>query len=399
MPHRPRNPSGFVRARQKATGRSWQAIVKYPDPDKPGEWKQHSATFERKAEAQAWVDKALTEHRAKPDYRPPSDELFGPYIERWLRDIAAGRVRNTTLESYGYVARHAIAALGARPLATIRPIDIQALYTALLQRGLSTSTISSVHNVIRQSLADAVNLGFLAANPADRVKKPPVKQEQIVPPTVAQAQVLLQYVEPDRLRGLWWFVALTGCRRGEALGVRWEDVDFNAGIVTIQRTLTGKGAKRQLHDPKTARGRRVIALSTALVEALRLHRKQQLLERLAAGPDWKDSGFVFTTRSGKWLGPDWARKRFKVLVQEAGLPETTRLHDLRHALATTWLAAGVPVQVVSERLGHASIAITLQLYAHVLPNQQAEAAERIDSLLTSRVTTASPRGHRNSETP
>ena len=91
---------------------------------------------------------------------PPSEELFGPYIERWLRDIAAGRVRNTTLESYGYVARHAIAALGDRPLATIRPIDIQALYTALLQRGLSTSTISSVHNVIRQSLADAVNLAF-----------------------------------------------------------------------------------------------------------------------------------------------------------------------------------------------------------------------------------------------
>lgn len=226
-----------------------------------------------------------------------------------------------------------------------------------------------------------------------------MKQEQIVPPTVAQAQVLLQYVETDRLRGLWWFVALTGCRRGEALGVRWEDVDFNAGTVTIQRTLTGKGAKRQLHDPKTARGRRVIALSTALVEALRLHRKQQLLERLAAGPDWQDSGFVFTTRSGKWLGPDWARRRFKVLVQEAGLPESTRLHDLRHALATTWLAAGVPVQVVSERLGHASIAITLQLYAHVLPNQQAEAAERIDSLLTSRVTTTSPREQRNSETP
>ena len=393
MPRRPRNPSGIVQPRQTKSGRRWQGIVQYPDPDKPGAWKQRSQTFERKAEAQAWVDKALTEHRSQPNYKPPSDELFGSYLERWLENASVSGRRSSTIDSYRYVTRHIILALGARPLATIRASHLQGLYTSLLQRGYATSTINSIHTVINQSLGEAVDLGLLSQNPAQRVKKPRVvRKDEIVPPTVQQAAALLQSVDGDRLRGLWWFVALTGCRRGEALGLRWEDVDLNAGTAKILRTLAGKGAKRELHPPKTARGKRVVALSSVLVDALQRHREQQLLERQAAGDRWQDTGFVFTTSHGKLLGPDWARKKFKEHARKAGLPDATRLHDLRHALATTWLAEGVPIQVVSERLGHASIAITLQLYAHVLPNQQAEAAERIDEKIA-RVSTASVREH------
>lgn len=209
----------------------------------------------------------------------------------------------------------------------------------------------------------------------------------------------LKFIDDDRLRGLWYFIALTGCRRGEALGLRWEDIDSSAKTVTIQRTLTGTGKTRRVQEPKTARSLRTMALSTVLVEVLRQHRKTQLVERVAAGPEWHESGYVFTARNGEWLDPNWARKRFKALCKAAKLPETTRIHDLRHSLATTWLAHGIPVQVVAERLGHASIAITLSLYAHVLPNQQAQAAEEIDAMLAPPATISPLREHGNGDIP
>lgn len=308
-------------------------------------------------------------------------------MERWLRDVAALHVRASSLQSHRYMAKHAIGAFGHKPLADVRPADMQKLYASLIASGRATTTVRYVHAVTRKALQDAVEMGLLSSNPADRAKRARVVTKEIVPPNMAQAQAFLRHVDDDRLRGLWHFIALTGCRRGEALGLRWSDINWDARTVTIQRTLTGTGAHRNVQEPKTARSRRTVALSPVLVEVLRQHRKQQLIERIAAGPEWQDSGYVFTTQTGEWLDPGAVRKRFKVLCKAAGLPDTTRIHDLRHSLATTWLAHGVPVQVVAERLGHASIAITLSLYAHVLPNQQAKAAEEIDAIMVNGVTT------------
>ena len=194
-------------------------------------------------------------------------------------------------------------------------------------------------------------------------------------------------------RVLWYVIALTGCRRGEALGLQWGDIDWDRRTIIIQRTLAGKAARKQLHEPKTAAGRRVVASSMFLMGLMKDHLHQQKLVRLAAGPDWVDTGFVFTTRTEKPLDGDNVRRAFKKLLTVAGLDKSTRIHDLRHAMATTWLAQGIPVKVVSERLGHASIAITLQLYGHVLPNMQAEAAEQMDTWLLGDNPDASPRRH------
>ena len=198
MPRRPRNPSGFVRKHPDTSSVRWQGIVKYPDPDKPGAWKQRSATFDRKAEAQAWVDATLAEHRAKPDYRPPSEETFGDYMERWLRDVAALHVRASSLQSHRYMAKHAIGAFGHKPLADVRPADMQKLYASLIASGRATTTVRYVHAVTRKALQDAVEMGLLSSNPVDRAKRPRVVKKEIVPPNMAQAQAFLRHVDDDR---------------------------------------------------------------------------------------------------------------------------------------------------------------------------------------------------------
>ncbi len=144
---------------------------------------------------------------------------------------------------------------------SLTPLDIQGLYTALLQRGVKPATIRIVHNVCRQSLDDAVNYGFIAHNPVHRAKPPRVAQAVIQPPTPEQAKAFLRVADDHPWKVLWYVIALSGCRRGEALGLQWGDIDWEASTITIQRTLTGKAAHRQIHEPKTAQGRRVIAAS------------------------------------------------------------------------------------------------------------------------------------------
>ncbi len=393
--NRPRNPSGFVRQHPDTKTRRWQGIVKYPDPDKPGQWKTRAKTFEKKADAQAWVDDTLSEHRKNPTYRPPSDEGFGTFLTRWLNDVAKIQVQSTTWSAYYYAVQPAIRLIGDKPLKTITPLDLQGVYTSMIGEGTKPATIRITHNVCRQALDAAVDYQMIPVNPAHRVKPPRVAKPVVHPPTPVQARALLHVADHHLWKTLWYVIALTGCRRGEALGLQWGDIDWTGRALTIQRTLTGKAARRQIHEPKTASGRRVVAGSKFLMDLLKAHQHQQKLVRIAAGANWVETGFVFTTRTGKPLDGDNVRRAFKKLLKVAELDESTRIHDLRHAMATTWLAQGIPVKVVSERLGHASIAITLQLYGHVLPNMQSEAAEQMDRWLLEpdQDSSASPRRH------
>jgi integrase len=377
---RPRHPSGFVRKHPDTSTTRWQAIVKYPDPDNPEKWKQQAKTFARKAEAQKWVDDRLVEHRKNPHYRPSSRETVGEFLARWLTDVAESRVRASTFRRYRVIARHVIEHLGHIPLAHLQPRDLQGFYTRLQNEGQAARSVLFAHFIIRKALADAVAWGLLAMNPADRAVPPRLSSREIVPPTIEQAQAFLPVAESERLYAFWVFLPLSGVRKGEALALQWDDIDWKARTVTIQRTMVGEASSRSTNPTKTKRGRRVVSLSPYLVDILRGHQQRQHEERMAAGTKWADGGWVFTTRRGTWLSPRNIHRRFKQLLKAANLPETTRLHDLRHAMATFWLTSGVPVKVVSERLGgHSSIAITLQVYGHVLPHMQAEAAQIMDA--------------------
>ena len=391
MPRRPRNPSGFVRARQTATGRSWQAIVKYPDPDKPGAWRQRSATFERKAEAQAWVDKALAEHRAQPAYRPPSDMTVAELMEQWLGTLASRNLAPKTIRVYRQMSRHLVDALGQLLIASVTALDLQRLYAGLSEGGKAPRTVRYVHSTANRAFTDAVDWGLMPQNPAHRAKPPKLVKREMEVPTLEEAGALLKMAEGHRLYALWAWLSLTGTRKGEALGLRWADLDLDSGIASIRRSRGGQG----IGPTKTEHSVRTISLAPFLVGVLRKHRLLQMEERLLAGDRWRKTAGVFTTSLGTPLSERNVNWDFKTALRRAGLSENYHPHTLRHAMATHWLANGVPAKVVSERLGHASVAFTLQVYGHVLPNQQASAAEAMERDLLSRVTTSSPREHGN----
>jgi len=187
-------------------------------------------------------------------------------------------------------------------------------------------------------------------------------------------------VRSHRLGALFTVALALGLRQGEALGLRWDAVDFQTGVLTVRAALQRVGKQWQLVEPKSERSRRTIALPRVAVVALRAHRVRQKRERLLAGGDWKEAGFVFTTQIGTPLDPINLTKTFKRLLRVAGLP-SIRFHDLRHTAATFLLAQGVDARTIMETLGHSQISLTLNTYSHVLPSLQRDAALRMNKIL------------------
>jgi len=193
--------------------------------------------------------------------------------------------------------------------------------------------------------------------------------------TAEQLRAFLDHLAGDRLFIGWLLAASTGMRRGEVLGLRWDDVDLDNNILSVRHTVVMAGSAVQISDPKTLRSRRTIDLDTRTVRELHGWRAKQNADRLRWGALWHDHGLVVTREDGTWVRPDSWTAAFDRHVRDARLPRL-RLHDLRHTHATLLLKAGVPPKVVSERLGHSSVAFTLDTYAHVVPGMQADAAAR-----------------------
>jgi integrase len=184
----------------------------------------------------------------------------------------------------------------------------------------------------------------------------------------------------DRAAALWILMASTGMRRGEAIGLTWDVTDLDAGRLQVVRTLITVGNEIHWSSPKTARGRRAVALDAGTVTALRRHRARQAEEKLALGTEYEDAGLVFSRPDGRPLHPKWVSDEFQRRAGQLDLP-VIRLHDLRHTYATLALQAGIQTKIVSERIGHASTSITSDIYQHVSPEMQADAAEAVGRLL------------------
>ncbi len=246
--------------------------------------------------------------------------------------------------------------------------------------GLDARTVAYVHTILHRAFKDSVRWGRLARNPADAADPPRARPK----PDAAQAwdaTTLQRFLKSsaergDRLYALWVVLSTTGMRRGEALGLRWADVDLEAGRAQIRQTVIQVRGQVVLGEPKTAQGRRAIDLDTWTVAALRTHRIRMAEERLLVGPDFADSGLVFHDPSGAPLRPESVSRSFARRVAAGGLSPLT-LHGLRHTWATLALHNGVHPRVVQERLGHATIAITLGIYSHVSPTLHAQAAQSI----------------------
>lgn len=226
----------------------------------------------------------------------------------------------------------------------------------------------------------------------DLVEVPTVRAAPVQPLDIAEAQQLLKAARGDRLYALWAVAIGVGLRRGEALALRWRDLDLDAGVLRVEQAVQRVEGKLQFAPPKTARSRRTVPLPDVCTAALRAHRLAQQRERLALGPAWQDFELVFTTGLGTPIEPRNINRSFDAPCRRAGV-RRLRLHDLRHTCASLLLAQGVPARVVMETLGHSQIAVTMNLYTHVLPTVQREAAERMnEALLTDVAVTVAVNG-------
>lgn len=323
----------------------------------------------------------LNDHR----YLEPSTATLGEYLAVWLERAATRPkepLRPATQDSYRRaIAVHVLPALGSVPLQKLRAGDLSELYGGMLKRGLSKRTVRYTHSIVHKALADACRdtPPMLAHNVADGAEVPSAKETQAPKPrvwTATETRAFFASVTDDRLSALWILLGTTGMRRGEAIGLRRQDVDLDGGKIAIRQALVPVGSQVVVSRPKTDKSSRDVHLDGPTTVILRAHLKRLVVERLRWGPAFEDHGLVFAQENGRPLVPGEVSKTFRRLVKKSGLPPI-RLHDLRHSMATAWLEAGVNPLVVSERLGHASPAFTMSVYQHVRPQVHQQEAARV----------------------
>jgi integrase len=305
------------------------------------------------------------------------------YLREWLAHTR-GRVRATTYRGYESLIRcYALPALGEVPLSELSPLHLQRLYSSLLvpERRLSAGTVLNLHLVLTQALGQAVRWGILASNPVKRAQPPrPARPEPVVvDPSLAKRIVAALHGSAVELPGM--LAIATGMRRGEILGLRWADLGPDLTHAQVRRTLHTTGRGLQFSEPKTRRSRRAVALPEIVRPFLVRARSEQGLRR-SRTRTWQDLDLVIDRGDGGPLHPDTLSSRWRLFLKHSGLPHV-RFHDLRHGHATLMLLKGVHPKVVSERLGHASVGITLDIYSHVLPSMQQDAVRAFDELFGS----------------
>ncbi len=310
----------------------------------------------------------------------PERQTLGKFLDTWLADVVSQTRRPTTLEIYQYAVKRITKHIGHIQLAKLTPQHVQALLTALAADDYSPTTIDRARDVLINALNQAMAWELVSRNVAKQATPPKVEPYQPRVLSQQEAQRLLATATGDRLEALYRVGLSLGLRRGEVLGLRWEDVDLAAGTLRITHNLQLIGGKLQLVAPKTKESRRTLSLSPRLIAALREHKARQMQEQLIEGPNWKDHGLVFCTSVGTPIAPRNLLRSYKALLKRAELPDM-RFHDLRHSFVTLLLAQGESLKVVQELAGHSDPRITQQIYQHVTNDQKRQAVARMDALL------------------
>jgi len=321
----------------------------------------------------------------------PSRRRLGEFLsDEWLPTVQVSGLRPGTFRSYkGLVERYIIPRLGQVALQALTPVIVTIFYKELLESGrsggrggLAPKTVRETHMVLRKAMADAVRWGYvMAPNPVDGASPPKTGyRRRISTWTPAQVKTFLTSVEDDRLFPMWMVAASTGMRRGEILGLAWDSVDLGAARLAVRQALVNGPSGPELQPPKTRKSVRVVPLDEKTVEALRRWRDLRTTEMSVAGRHLTEDDLVFTTPLGVPLRPDSMLPMFRRRSRSAGLPRI-RFHDLRHTFATNALRAGVAPKVVSDILGHSSIAFTLDIYTHAVPVMQEDAVARVANLV------------------
>ena len=324
--------------------------------------------------------------RAHQQGLPPAPETqtVAAYLDNWLENSVKPRVRPRTYEGYAdHVRIHIGPQLGRIRLAKLSPEHVESFLNRKLAEGLAPRTVRYMHAVLRIALGQAVKRELLPRNVSALVDPPREERKEVQPLTPDQARSLLSAVEGERLEALYSVALAVGLRKGEALGLRWKDVDLDKGTIRVQGALQRINGKLQRVEPKTNSSRRTIALPEYVVGSMRKHRARQLQDRLLAGSKWHERGLVFTTTVGTPLDGRNITRHFQRILADAGLPRK-RFHDLRHTCASLLLVQGVHPRVVMDTLGHSQMSTTMDIYSHVMPALQRDAAAQMHRLLTNK---------------
>jgi integrase len=359
---------------------TWQWVLEYGRDSNGRRLQTSKAGFPTKAAAQTALQQVVRSLMTDVNI---TSLTVSEYLEAWLTGKHALKPKTMSLYR-DFTINYLVPHLGQIRLLELRAHHLDRMYAniTLGMRGqpLSPSTIRRIHAVLRSALNSAVKRRLIPYSPADHIELAPENPKRPKPWTAEQCQTFLGDIAEDRLANLYHLILFTGMRRGEAIGLRWEDVDLAGACLSVKQQITEVHGRGVVGTPKTKRGTRVIPIDDDTVAILRRHQEMQDVERAAWGTAWNDAGLVFTREDGRALRPEYATRHFQALAQQSGLP-AIRLHDLRHTNASLALEAGVEMKVVSDRLGHSQISVTADLYTHVSRRVGNTAAEQIAGVL------------------
>jgi len=370
-----RRPDGQIIQR----GDKWVARMEWRDAQ--GRKQSHSKTFDTQKSAKQYL-RELTTQRGNGGWTEPQRQTLNDYLDTWQESALKNRVTPRTFNSYiQTLADYIRPALGGTKLSKLTAAQIQQTYAAMMERGLSARTVRYSHAILHSALKQAVKWGVLAQNPSDLVDLPKQPRKEMRALSPEEARKFLETALTDEWSTLFTLAVDSGLRPSEVLAVQWKDLDLATGVLTVQRTLVRDDHKWYFKEPKTQRSRRSIPLGPTTVKALRQVKAEQAETRIRLGQAYTNYDLVFASETGTPLFlRNLERRHFKPILQAAHLP-TIRLYDLRHTCATLLLAQGVNPKIVSERLGHASVTLTLDTYSHILPDMQKEASSKLESIL------------------
>ena len=355
-----------------------------------GQWRRRSLYGKTKAEANRKLREALR-NRDQGVPTPRSSAVLGDFLVTWLAGVEPSLKLQSRRRYRQVVEDYLVPSLGRRKLVDLSPEDLQAFYADRLAAGLSAATVRLAHFVLHRALTRALRSGKVSRNVADAsmVDLPRLERREPAHLDADQARRAIAAAQGDRLEALWILGLTAGLRRGELLGLRWDAVDLDRGVVDVRYTLEPDGS---LGEPKSASSRRQVPIADFVVASLRQHKGRQAADRLAAGNQWREpvlpviggqpitGGLVFTNPFGRPLPPMVLLRAWGLLLGRAGLPRMP-FHAARHTAASLMAEAGIGPKVAAERLGHSSPNLTIGRYTHVSDGQRREAAADVERLL------------------
>jgi integrase len=367
--------------RTRANGKpAWEVVVTRPDPV-TGKPKQTTQTFDRERDAKKSKAEILV-GLSRGEWVARSDETVADVLLHWLEHDAKHGVREATYVSYKLIVeKHLLPGLGSIPVQKLTPDLVRTFYSKKLGDGASVRTVRFCHLHLGQALEVALRDGKVTRKVTDAVNPPRQVRKEMVIWSPAETQRFLEVAVGSSYGPIWLVIAGTGMRRGEALGLRWKDIDWERGVIHVRQQVQPIDGKTKIVPyTKDGRGGKSVPVPPALIEALRRHKDQLELLKTVKGEKWQENGLVFPSAVGTPIGPRNLERDFYTLRERAGVPKV-RVHDIRHTVATHLIEAGVDIKAVSQHLGHKGVSITREVYQHITEGQRRGVADAIGSII------------------